>query len=189
MATKIFIDQAHNPPGTFDSGIVINSISESNIVYNIGTYLLNFFRTQLFEVRLSRPTPTTVIGTNTASSITERVRMANDWNAHLFISLHCNVSADPSKRGTEMYVRRLYDVSYTIADIIMTNVTRRTDITNAGIHTAGFYSLVHTTLPAIVISVGYLSNPTEATMLNTRDFQYRYAGGIYRGIVEYYVLP
>ena len=40
------------------------------------------------EARLSRPTPTTQLGTSNASSLAARVNDANSWGADYFISLH-----------------------------------------------------------------------------------------------------
>jgi N-acetylmuramoyl-L-alanine amidase len=189
MVTKIFIDQAHNPSGTFDSGLFLNGVAESNVVYNIGIDTAGFFRTHLFDVRLSRPTPETIIGTDTATSIMDRINMANEWRADLFLCLHCNSSPDTRVFGTEMHIRRLYDVSDSIANSILQNVVRLSDIKNNGVHVIRSYTLDNVHMPAVLIAVGYLSNPMEARRINDRTFQHRYAQGIYRGLVEHYILP
>lgn len=82
MAIRIFIDQGHNPSGSFNSGAQANGLNESEINYQVGIYLRNLLSSDpRFEVRVSRPEPGTVLGTNNTTSLAERVRMANDWPA------------------------------------------------------------------------------------------------------------
>jgi len=89
MAIKIFIDQGHNPTGHPNAGAEANGLHEENITYQVGIYLDNLLNNDSrFDARVSRPTPTTVLGTNSTTSLAERVRMANEWPADYFISIH-----------------------------------------------------------------------------------------------------
>jgi N-acetylmuramoyl-L-alanine amidase len=54
-----------------------------------------------------------------------------------------------------------------------------------GVRGAPFYVLVGAEMPAILIEVGYLSNPKERKRLYNRDYQERIAKGIVEGIVNY----
>ena len=102
MAIKIFIDQGHNPTGFHNAGATGNGLFESEINFQVGIFLANLLNNDArFEARLSRPTPTTVLGTNNATSVAERVRLANEWPANYFISIHCNANPNPAINGTE----------------------------------------------------------------------------------------
>ena len=58
---------------------------EQDITYQVGIYLANLLNNDSrFDARLSRPTPTTVLGVNNATSLAARVQMANEWPAKLF---------------------------------------------------------------------------------------------------------
>ena len=63
MAIKIYIDQGHNPQNP-NAGAEGNGLREQDIVYEVGVRLAALLRANPnFEVRLSRPTPETTVGT------------------------------------------------------------------------------------------------------------------------------
>ena len=95
MAIKIYIDQGHNPVNP-NAGAEGNGLREQNLVYAIGIELARMLRENPnFEVRLSRPTAETQLGTTKNSSLAARVNDANSWGADYFISLHTNASTSP----------------------------------------------------------------------------------------------
>jgi N-acetylmuramoyl-L-alanine amidase len=86
MATKIFIDQGHNPQGV-NAGAEGLGLREQDITYDVGIYLRDILNEDpRFEARVSRPTPETVLGTSNATSLAARVNAANDWPADYFLS-------------------------------------------------------------------------------------------------------
>ena len=96
MAIKIYIDQGHNPQNP-NAGAEGSGLREQDIVYRIGQETAALLRANgNFDVRLSRPTPETVLGTSNSSSLAARVRDANEWGADYFISLHTNASDSPA---------------------------------------------------------------------------------------------
>ena len=104
MAIKIYIDQGHNPVNP-NAGAEGNGLREQNLVYAIGIELAELLRENPnFEVRLSRPSPETQLGTSNASSLAARVRDANSWGADYFISLHTNASDLAAATGSEAFV-------------------------------------------------------------------------------------
>ena len=54
---------------------------------------------------------------------------------------------------------------------------------------AGFRVLVGAYMPAILVEVGFLSNPTEETLLLSRDYQQRLARAIGDAILTYRDAP
>ena len=77
MAIKIYIDQGHNPINP-NAGAEGNGLREQDIVFRVGVALAELLRANgNFEVRLSRPSATTQLGTLTASSLAARVNEAN----------------------------------------------------------------------------------------------------------------
>ncbi|MGL4563351.1 MAG: N-acetylmuramoyl-L-alanine amidase family protein [Brevinema sp.] len=54
-----------------------------------------------------------------------------------------------------------------------------------GLKRANFFVLKYNTVPSILIEVGYMSNPTEATKLKTEDYQNKLAIGIFKGVSRY----
>ena len=104
MAIKIFIDEGHNPQNP-NAGAEGNGLREQDLVYRIGQEAAALFRADdRFEVRLSRPTETTQLGTSNTGSLVARTTAANRWGADYFISLHTNASDSPAATGTEAFV-------------------------------------------------------------------------------------
>lgn len=186
MAIKIFIDQGHNPSGFHNAGAVGNGLNESEINYQVGIYLAEMLENDSrFEVRLSRPTPTTVLGTNNSSSLRERVRLANEWPANYFISLHCNANPNPAVNGAEIYIYQFGTQANWMAQNIMEGIVNYVGIKNNGIRqNQSFYVLRRTNMPSLLIELGYLTNTQDAEFL--RNNQYQYAQGIYSGILNYF---
>ena len=186
MAIKVYIDQGHNPR-EYNTGAEGNGYFEQDITYEIGRRLYNYLsENPNFTPRLSRPTPNTILGTNNNSSVIERVRQANAWGADVFISLHTNASTNPNANGSEALI---YDESATaalnLAEDILYEMTLVTGLRNRGIvERPGLYVLRRTKMPAVLVEMGFISNPGDAEiMANSPNL---FALGIYRGILDYY---
>lgn len=186
MPIKIFIDQGHNPTGSPNAGAIGNGLIEQDITYQVGVYLANLLNNDpRFEARLSRPTKTTVLGTSAATSLAARVRMANEWPADYFISIHVNSNPNPAIKGTEIYLFELNTQAQWLAEQIMTGVTQMVGTKNNGIRLRpSLYVLRRTQMTSLLLELGYLTNPSDAQKL--RDNQYQFAYGIYLGFMRYF---
>lgn len=58
-------------------------------------------------------------------------------------------------------------------------------VKNGGVRAAPFYVLVGAEMPAVLIEVGYLSNPKERIRLLSSKYQDKIANGIVKGIINY----
>lgn len=186
MAIRIFIDQGHNPTGYHNTGAVGQGLFEQDITYQVGIYLADLLNSDSrFEARVSRPTPTTVLGTSNATSLAERIGMANQWPANYFISLHCNANVNPAINGTEIYIYQYGTQANWLAQHVMDGIVQTVGTNNNGIReNQTFYILRRTTMPSILVEMGYLSNSADAQKLC--DNQYGFAYGIYIGILSYF---
>jgi N-acetylmuramoyl-L-alanine amidase len=186
MAIKIFIDQGHNPTGYHNIGASGFGLNEQDVTYQVGIYLAEMLNSDpRFEVRLSRPSPTTVLVTNNSTSLIERVRMANSWPANYFISIHANANVNPAINGTEVYIYRLYTQANWLAEQVMDGIVEATGTRNNGIRAnPSLYVLRRTNMPAILVELAYISNPSDVEKL--RNNQYLFAQGIYNGIMRYF---
>ena len=186
MSIKVYIDQGHNPSG-FNTGAEGNGFYEQDITYEVGVILYDLLRRNPdFEPRLSRPTESTILGTSNSSSLTTRVRQANEWGADLFLSIHTNAAENPNATGSEALI---YSESSTVAkgvaEDILEQLALTTGLRNRGIvERPGLYVLKRTQMPAVLVEMGFISNPTDAELMAYSP--QLFAEGIYRGLVEYY---
>ena len=186
MSIKIYVDQGHNPRD-FNTGAEGNGYFEQDITYDIGVRLAALLRANPdFEVRLSRPESDTVLGYSNATSLSTRTRDANRWGADLFLSLHTNAAANSSASGSEALIySRLSRVAYGVAEDILDSLNEATGLRNRGVvERPGLYVLKETNMPAVIVEMGFISNPGDADlMVNSPEL---FARGIYNGIVDFY---
>ena len=185
MAIRVYIDQGHNPQNP-NAGAEGSGYREQDLVYRIGVELFSLLQNDPnYTARLSRPTPNTTIGTSNASSLRLRVEDANSWGANLFLSLHTNASSNPSATGSEALVYSETTPAYSIGENILRELTRITGLRNRGVKLRpGLYVLRRTAMPAVLVELGFISNPGDAALMNENPRLF--AQGMYRGIENYF---
>jgi len=181
---KIFIDQGHNPQGV-NAGAEGFGMREQDIVYEVGIYLSELLlENGNFEVMLSRPTAETTLGTTNATSLAQRVQMANEWGADYFISIHANASENPNANGSEVYVYSIPSRASGMAEDILDEIVERLGTRDLGVKVnTSLYVLRRTTMPALLVELAFITNADDAELLQNSRYQFAYA--IYRGIVDY----
>jgi N-acetylmuramoyl-L-alanine amidase len=142
----------------------------------------------------------TVVMTRTNDSYVSnqtRCDIANNNNADIFVSIHCNSSINENDRGTETFYWANNETSYSVngkklAGYVQDEMIERLDINDRGIKgdnlTLGYhiYVLQYTVMPAILIYVSFISNQTEFNLMNTTGFRQDVAVAIYHGICQYF---
>lgn len=116
--------------------------------------------------------------------LSERCRIANEANAHLFLSIHNN-SATPAARGIETYH---YPGSYygsLLANTLHKYVAPASGLINRGVKTANFQVLRETIMPASLIEFGFITNPEEEATLHTNAFIDSVSQAVVDGFIEF----
>lgn len=187
MPIKIFIDQGHNPQNP-NAGAEGNGYREQDITYRIGTDLAALLNANPdFSARLSRTNPTQVLGTSNNSSLAARANAANAWGADYFISLHTNSATSPLASGSEAFVYSAASPAYELANEILLQISRATGLTNRGVFVRpGLYVLKKTQMPALLLEMGFITNPNDANLMANQPELF--AQAIYQGILNYFGL-
>ncbi len=185
MAIKIYIDQGHNPQNP-NAGAEGNGYREQDITFRVGNELFRLLGNDpRFSARLSRPTAGTQLGSSNASSLRLRVEDANAWGADWFISLHTNASDSPSAGGVEAYAFSSESPAFTLGEDILEELSEATGFRNRGMKIRpGLYVLKRSAMPAILIELGFITNPSEARLMYENPSLF--ANAIYRGILDYF---
>ncbi len=183
MALKIYIDQGHNPQNP-NAGAEGNGLREQDLVYTIGQETAALFRAQGYDVRLSRPTPETQLGTSNATSLASRVGEANSWGADYFISLHTNASEITSASGTEGLVYRVDSVAGELAEDLLDGINDATGLRDRGVVARpNLFVLRRTRMPAVLLELGFITNPNDAALLSNQP--QLFAQGIVNGFNDF----
>ena len=182
---KIFIDAGHNDK-LCDTGATANGLKEQDITFAVSNILAEKFKNIDVDIKLSRPTKSTILGTDLNSSLNKRAELANKWGADLFLSIHCNSFWLASANGTEVYAYSKKSSVYNLGKKIAENISKQLDIYNRGIKTSNFAVLKKTSMPALLIELAFISNVNDAQKL--KDRQEEFADAIFQEVCEYYNL-
>ncbi len=77
------------------------------------------------------------------------------------------------------------DKSLVVAEKIQRQFSERVGRKDRSVQQAGFLVLWKTSMPSVLVELGYLSNPTEEKFLRSKDGQVFMASAIYRAFKEY----
>ena len=77
------------------------------------------------------------------------------------------------------------DRSVTCADLIQTNMIKASKRTDRGVRQAGFLVLRATSMPSVLIELGFISNKEEEKFLNDSDNQAKVCKAIYQAFANY----
>ena len=170
----IVIDPGH---GGNDTGALRGSVLEKDLTLDIALKLRKVLKEKGFnKVIMTRTSDTTL-------SLADRVRIANDYNADLFVSIHINSSVKSEINGieTHYYSDRGYDVAKVIHKELISNISA----TDRGLFKSKFYVINHTEAPAVLLELGFISNEQEKNLLTSERRQTDSAQAIADGIVNY----
>jgi len=117
----------------------------------------------------------------------ERIRIAVDGGASVYISIHVNSFTQSDVAGIETWVdttRKPADPTWTLAAMMQDAMSSATGARNRGIRTQESY-MQRTTMPAVMVEMGYITNPAERTLLFDPLYQDKLAAGIAAGIRQF----
>lgn len=112
-----------------------------------------------------------------------RPKFANELEADLFISIHGNTFEDPNVSGTESYY--YHEKFKAFAETIHKKVVGSTGFNDRGVRNKDLFVVRYTDMPAVLLEIGYLTNPEEEEKMFTDEFQNSIANSISDGIKEY----
>ena len=190
----VYLDAGH---GGYDPGASYFGISEKSLTLAIQSRVKAKLEAEGYQVVTTRTSDTYV-------DLTDRSRAANASESDIFVSIHINASGSSAAQGIETYYYQPYaeypsrinatyhanptrlSMSDTLANAIQSSLINATGAQNQGVKRRTFAVLRETTAPAVLLELGFLSNPQEAARLNTSSYQETLANAIVAGIKSYY---
>ncbi len=116
--------------------------------------------------------------------LASRVNMARNYNADAFISLHYDSNLDRSVRGMTGYY--YYSYQKALADSIFASTVGQTKLKSRGVRFGDFHVIRENSQKAVLMELGYLSNPEEEMTIKSGEFQENAASGLFDGLARYF---
>jgi N-acetylmuramoyl-L-alanine amidase len=173
----IAIDPGH---GGNDTGAIgIGGLREIDVVLPISTQVRDILEQNGVQVVMTREYDREV-------ELEPRTQLANRVNADLFISIHANAidMTRPDVNGIETYYFQSRS-GQLLAQYIHNSVLQTTGAPNRGVREARFYVLRHTSMPAVLVEVGFVTGAQDAQKLADPAYRSVMAEAIARGILQY----
>lgn len=148
---KLVIDLGH---GGSDPGAVgQNKTNEADVVLAIGKALNELLKGYELDVKFTRLT-------NKYISLSERSKVANDFKADYFLSIHINSAKDKSVRGIEVWQYSNRDSKLnTFSSGLCEDISKIFNVRNRGIKLSKELSVLkHTKMPSCLVEVDFISN-------------------------------
>jgi N-acetylmuramoyl-L-alanine amidase len=123
-----------------------------------------------------------------------RAQIANRAHAALFLRIHADGSTDPSARGTHTlypalragWTDDIYARSKRAAGVVQRELVRALGFPDRGLQERpDFTGFNWANVPAILVEMGFMTNPTEDRLLATPAYQRRAAIGLCRGTLDF----
>ena len=190
----IFLDPGH---GGSDSGAVENGVREKDLTLSVYNKVSSRLASLGYTVLTSRNTDKDV-------GLVSRADQANKSNADMFLSIHFNAGGRGTAYGIETYYYKheqgyepeinkdnhnspeRIEKSRKLANKIQQNLLYKTGAYDRGVKRASFAVLRETSIPSILVELGFIDNQEEVNKIKTNEYQEKLADGIVDGIVEYY---
>src|SRR5438034_6539494 len=169
--TAVVIDAGH---GGFDrGGIPGQMVAEKEMTLDVAQRLKSLLAANGYRVVMTRDSDVFV-------PLPTRVAIANSYGNAIFVCIHFNSAKRMGAGGIETYFYSRD--SLPLASAIHYYVAGGAPSSNRGVRRRGFYVLRKTTIPAVLVECGFLTNPTEAAYAQTASYRQKLAEEIAAGV-------
>ncbi len=158
---------------------------EKRICLQTGRLVKKYLDQLGYRVILTRSTDVFV-------SLARRVEMADQARASLFVSIHYNSAPSSQAKGIEVFYSESKEekvrssASKRLAQTILSRVIHRTSAVSRGVKKGNFFVIRETSMPAVIVEGGFISNLEERICLKDHAYIDKIARGIADGVDLYY---
>lgn len=168
---RVMIDPGHGgkDPGAVNKKL---AIKEKDITLSVALIMMRhvYSGDYLFEPYITRKG-------NRYVSLQGRCDLAKLYNSDAFISIHTNARHRKGKYGLEIEVFHYktslkgYHYANIVLGLLLNRMKDEITVINRGVKKGNYYVLRHTSMPAILVELGFLSDDEEAVFLSKKENQ------------------
>jgi N-acetylmuramoyl-L-alanine amidase len=119
-----------------------------------------------------------------------RVALANQRPSSLFVSIHYNSALSPAASGIEVYYYSKAEAkrrasSKELATHVLKGIIKEAKPHSRGVKQGNFQVIRETTMPAILIEAGFITNNEERALLGSQTYLDQLSKGIALGVDQF----
>lgn len=180
----VVIDPGH---GGYDCGALSSDgkIYEKNIDLEIALIIKTILENNNVKVIMTRDSDEVSWPSDNAKDLQARLNIAENNDADMLISIHCNFSDEDIENvsGSEVYVNMAQPKSVSLADSINSQL-KTLELPNRGLKTASLHLTTYNKVPTVLVEMGFISNSYDVNYLTDSTTQSQMALAIANGILD-----
>ncbi|WP_462331991.1 N-acetylmuramoyl-L-alanine amidase family protein [Schwartzia sp. (in: firmicutes)] len=184
----IVVDPGHG--GTDRGATGPSGLLEKDVTLEVSLKLRDILENSGAIVTLTREDDRDVWGPTATDSQELQARSdvgENTPGTEVFLSVHCNAFSSASSHGTETY----YYYGKSWLDELLAQNLQEAMLEHNGLHDRGvkatrFYVLTHTSMPAALVELAFITNYEEEALLGDDAFQEEMAMALAEGLANYF---
>lgn len=189
----IIIDAGH---GGEDGGAIGKTgVLEKELNLSISRTLADMLISSGYEVVMTRNDDRMLYNPNEdyygrkkALDLAQRVKISEQYDNAVFVSIHMNSFPDEKYSGLQVYYSKNNENSRILADSIQNLIQEKLQKENhrkTKVAQSNIYVLDRVKKPAILIECGFISNDAECRSLSDEAYRQKLSLGLFAGIVKY----
>lgn len=190
----VVIDAGH---GGYDPGAITpQGLYEKEINLQMAKRVGELLKPSGIEVLLTRDEDVDYVPdgargkqTKKQADLNYRIALAQKAKANALISLHLNATAVGQNSGAETFYHVKSEEGKKLAEIIQQELVKVPGMNRRIAKPGDFYIINNTPMPAVIVELGYISNPKERVKLQQAWYQDQLARSVAKGIARYFNLP
>jgi len=182
-----------SPHGGFDGGCVsAEGVPEKGINLSILLRLRDMLELSGYDVEVTRDSDISIhdsgvegLSDQKSSDMDNRLALFNKYDNAVCVSIHQNQFTDPVYSGAQMFYSNSDSRSEQLARSLQSSFTELLQPDNKReIKLCGkeLFLCYYSDNPTVMAECGFLSNPAEASLLNTEEYQEKVALTLFYGI-------
>ena len=201
----VYLDPGH---GSTDTGAYYGGVAERDINLPLSKKIQKSLNDYGYKVVMSRTTRNNQYYENSTSDLYARPEAANQIDADIFVSVHFDAMPGSSvAEGISVFTysqsskypplaknekshndpTRLRE-SERLASALQNELIDATSATNRGTQSGAFVVLREAKMPAVLLELGFMTNPAELARIQTDWYQERLTTGVVNGVNRYFMI-
>lgn len=177
----VILDAGH---GGYDLGCRLAACNEKSLALSTAFLTKKKLTDKGYKVLLTR-------SRDVFLPLSKRVQIANDTKSKIFVSVHFNSAKNTDAKGIEVFFYKSKDkfrtqASKALAVRVLSKMVDLTEAKNRGVKHGNFHVIRETSMPAILVEGGFITNDDERALLRDVKYREKLSKGIAEGVDSFF---